>query len=69
MDLSPKAVRYVIDALQHYREHLDRRLEDASLSDDELADLGNDRQYVLALAQDLQCHHDELLKCAVSLQH
>ena len=69
MDLSPKAIRFLIDALKHYGEHFDRRLEDESLSDDELADLANDRQYLLALAQDLQSHHDDLLKAGVSLQH
>ena len=69
MDLSPKAVRYLIDALRHYREHLDCRLEAADSSDDELADLGNDRQYGVALEQDLQSHHEDLLKGVVSLQH
>ena len=69
MDLSPKAIRFLIDALQHYREHLDRRLEELGLSDDELADFGNDRQYVVALSQDLQSRHEYLLKNETSLQH
>ena len=68
MDLSPKASRYIIEALQHYRDHLDRRLEDEHLSDDELADIGNDREYVAALAQDFQIHHEDLLKGGVALQ-
>lgn len=68
MDLSPKAIRFLIAALKHYGEHFDRRLEDASLSDDELADIGNDRQYLVALAQDLQSQHEDLLKAGVSLQ-
>ena len=69
MELSPKAIRFVVDALQLYREHLDRRLEDNGLSDDELADVGNDREYVVALARDLQNRHQELLNCGVSLPH
>ena len=67
MDLSPKAVRFLIDALKHYDEYFDRRLEDDGLSDDDLSDLANDQQYLLALRQDLQSHHDDLLKRNVSV--
>lgn len=69
MQLSLKAIRFLIDALDHYGEHLDHRLEDVSLSEDELADLGNDRQYVAALVDDLRSHHEELVKGQASLQH
>jgi len=69
MELSPKASRYIIDALQHYRDHLDRRLEDQDLPEDESADIGNDREYVAALAHDFQVHHADLLRSGVSLQH
>jgi hypothetical protein len=69
MELSPKAIRYLLEALQYYRGHLDRRLEEESLSDDDLADLANDRQYLAALAQDLQHKHEDLLKGRVSLQN
>lgn len=63
MDLSPKAIRFLIDALTHYEAHVERRLqEEGRLSDDELADLANDRQYLLALRQDLQSRHEELLR-------
>ena len=67
MELSPKAIRYLLEALQHYRVHLDRRIEEESLSDDDVADLANDRQYLAALAQDLQNKHEDLLKGSVSL--
>lgn len=67
MDLSPKAIRYLLEALQHYRVHLNRRLEEESLSDDDLADLVNDRQYLAALAQDLQNKHEDMVKGSVSL--
>ena len=67
MELSPKAIRFLIDAVKHYEEHFDRRLEEDGLSDDELADLANDRQYLVALVKDLQSHHADLLKGRVSL--
>ena len=69
MELSPKAIRFLIDAVKHYEEHFDRRLEEDGLSDDELADLANDRQYLDALVQDLQSHHEDLLKGRVTLQN
>ena len=67
MDLSPKAIRFLIDALKHYEEYYDRRLEEAGLSDDDLADLSNDRQYLLALGQYLKSRHEDLLKGKVAL--
>jgi len=66
MDLSPKAIRFLIDAVKHYQ---DRHLDEESLSDDELADLANDRQYLAALVDDLQNHHEDLLKGRVSVQN
>ena len=67
MDLSPKDLRFLIDALKHYEEYHERRLEEAALSDDELADLANDRQYLLALRQELQIRHEDLLKSSESV--
>ena len=52
MDLSPKAIRFLIEALKHYEQDYDRRLEETDLSDDEMAELANDRQYLLALEQE-----------------
>lgn len=69
MDLSPKAIRILIDALKHYGEHFERRLEEDGLSDDELADLANDQRYLMALAQNLETHHEELLKGRVSVSN
>lgn len=66
MELSPKAIRYLLEALQHYRGDLDRRLEEENLSEDDLADLANDRHYLAALVHDLQDKHEELLKGSVS---
>jgi len=68
IDLSPKAIRFLIEALNHYEEHCDRRLEEKGLPEDKLADLANDRQYLLALRDDLQGQHDELFKGRESVQ-
>lgn len=62
MDFSPKALRFLIEAVKHYEEHLGHRLQEEGLSEDDLADLANDRRYLAALGQDLQSHHDNLLK-------
>ena len=69
MELSPKAIRFLMDALKHYAEDLDRRLEEECLSDDELADLGNDRQYLVALMQGLEYHYLEMFKGSEVLQN
>ncbi len=67
MDFSPKGLRFLIAALKHYEEYFDRRLQEEGLSDDELADLANDRQYLVALGQYLQSHHEDLLQGRVAL--
>ncbi len=58
-----------MDALRIYEEYLDRRLGATGLSDDELADLANDRQYVGALHRDLQNRHDVLTTGGVTLRN
>lgn len=62
MELSPKAIRFLIDALQEYEANLERRLEKTGADEGDAADLMNDRLYVSALRQDLQSQHEELLK-------
>ena len=69
MDLSPKAIRFLIEALKQYEQDYARRLEEEDLSDDEMADLANDRQYLLALEQDLKSRHENLVEGKVSLQN
>jgi hypothetical protein len=53
MIFSPKAIRFLIEALECYEADLERRAQH-ELSEDELADVINDRQYVAALRRDLQ---------------
>ena len=66
MQLSPKAVRFLIEALEHYQTHHEERLQNVHVIEDEAADLANDYQYLEALKTDLQQYHDGLMCKAVS---
>lgn len=61
MKLSPKATRFVIEALEQYALEHDRRLGQEGLSDDAISDLTNDRQYLEAIKQEFARYHNELL--------
>ena len=52
MTLSPKALRFVVEALDHYLQDHDRHLRQAGTSDDDCADWENDRQFVEAIRQE-----------------
>lgn len=62
MQLSPKAIRFIIEALEHYQTYHEERLQDDSLSEEEVADLTNDCQYLAVIKTDLQKDHDELIR-------
>jgi hypothetical protein len=61
MNLSPKAIRFIIEALEHYQTSHEERLCDERLTEDEIADLTNDYQYLEAIKIDLKKYHGELL--------
>jgi len=61
MQLSPKAIRFIIEAIEHYQAYHEKRLQDENLAEEELADLTNDYQYLEAIKTDLKKYHDELL--------
>jgi len=61
MHLSPKAIRFIIEALEHYQTSHEERLRDERLTEDEVADLTNDDQYLEAIKTDLKKYHGELL--------
>jgi hypothetical protein len=61
MQLSPKAIRFIIEALAHYQTHHEERLRDEHVTEDEAADLTNDHQYLEALKTDLKQYHDGLM--------
>ena len=61
MHLSLKAIRFIIEALEHYQTSHEERLRDERLTEDEVADLTNDCQYLEAIKTDLKKYHGALL--------
>ncbi|MBI4641903.1 MAG: hypothetical protein HY731_14535 [Candidatus Tectomicrobia bacterium] len=61
MQLSPKAIRFIIEAIEHYQAYHEERLRDESLPEEEAADLTNDYQYLEAIKTDLKKYHDEFM--------
>jgi hypothetical protein len=61
MQLSPKAILFIIEALEHYQTHHEERVRDEHVTEEEAADLTNDHQYLEALKTTLQRYHDELM--------
>lgn len=66
MKFSLKSIRFVIEALEHYQQHHAERIEQGGLSDDEVADLVNDRQYLEAIKQDCEEYRDRLIQQAAA---
>jgi hypothetical protein len=62
MNLSLKATRFVIEALEHYQKYQDERLHGEGLSEDDASDLVNDQQYLAVILQEFQEYHDALLR-------
>ena len=52
MKLSPKALRYVVEALDYYLRDRDQQVRDGDTSDDDRADWENDRQFIDAIRQE-----------------
>jgi hypothetical protein len=61
MQLSPKAIRFLIEALEHYQTHHEERLQDEHVTEEEASDLTNDHQYLEALKTDLKQYYDGLM--------
>ena len=61
MKLSLKATRFVIEALEHYRQYHDQQLQQEGLADNEASDLANDMHYLEAIKQELEEYRDFLL--------
>ena len=68
MKLSLKAVRFVIEALEHYQRDHDQRLNQQGLSEDDLSNLVNDRQYLEAIKQDFGKYRDQLMQQRESIK-
>jgi hypothetical protein len=54
MQLSARAIRFIIEALEHYQTHHEERLQDKHRTEEEAADLTNDHQYLEDLKTPLQ---------------
>ena len=54
MELSPKAIRFIIEAVEHYQTYHEERLRDEHLTEADVADLTNDQQYSEAPKTDLR---------------
>jgi len=61
VQLSLKAIRFIIEALEHYQAHHEERLRDERVTEEETADLTNDHQYLEALKIDLRQYYDGLI--------
>ena len=61
MQLSPKATRFIIEAIEHYQAYHETRLQDPILPADDAADLTNDHQYLEAIKTDLKKYHDAFM--------
>ena len=64
MTLSPKAIRFVVEALDCYLQDHDQRLRNAGASGDERADWENDRQFIEAIRQDCLDHMAQTFETA-----
>ena len=56
MQLSPKAMRFIIEALEHYQTHHEGRLRDDHVTEEEAADPTNAHQYLNQSTEDWYTH-------------
>jgi hypothetical protein len=59
---SLKATRFVIEALEHYRQYHDQQLQQEGLPEDEISDLVNDRLYLEAIKREVKEYRDALTR-------
>lgn len=61
MNFSPKAIRFIIEAINHYLNHHQTQIQNCTLPEDEKADLINDWYYLEAIKSDLKAYNTQLL--------
>lgn len=61
MKLTPKATRFIIEAIDHYLNYNEMQIQNCTLPEDEKADLMNDWYYMEAIKNDLKAYHTQLL--------
>ncbi|MCB2379461.1 hypothetical protein LGH70_17825 [Hymenobacter sp. BT635] len=64
MNLSPKAIRFLIQAINVQQERFTEQLQSANVSEDDAADISNDAMYLNEIKKSLQEHHDGLIQAA-----
>jgi hypothetical protein len=62
MRLSLKTIRFVIEALENQQKDYDRPLADDRLSEDDIADLTNDRHYLDAIKKEFETYRDQVVQ-------
>ncbi|MBD2354346.1 hypothetical protein H6G41_06845 [Tolypothrix sp. FACHB-123] len=61
MQLSFKDIQFIIEALENLIKLYESRLNDESIDDDDLSDIGNDCMFLETLRVDLENHLQQLL--------
>lgn len=61
LQLSPKAIRFLLEALTHYQTMQEARLQNEGVTEDEVTDLTNDHHFLEAIKTDLAKYHEELV--------
>lgn len=54
MNFSPKAIRFILEALEYRIEVYQKQLETDNLNDDEISDITNDMMFLESLSQELK---------------
>ncbi|MCC5626028.1 hypothetical protein [Nostoc sp. CHAB 5715] len=54
MNFSPKAIRFIVEALEYRIEAYQKQLETENLNEDEVSDITNDMMFLESLSQELK---------------
>ncbi|WP_341524729.1 hypothetical protein WKK05_19060 [Nostoc sp. UHCC 0302] len=54
MNFSPKAIRFIVEALEYRIEAYQKQLEIENLNEDEVSDITNDMMFLESLLQELK---------------
>ncbi|MBH8554195.1 hypothetical protein I8751_17860 [Nostocaceae cyanobacterium CENA357] len=54
MNFSPKAIRFMVEALEFRIEAYQKQLETENLNEDEISDITNDMMFLESLSQELK---------------
>lgn len=53
MNFSPKAIRFIVEAIEYRIETYQKQLETENLNEDEISDITNDMMFLESLSQEL----------------